>query len=228
MRRLSSLTTAVLSLLVVMAVAAAQETDTQQAEDSPTVQVLTEDALGAYLADGEGRTLYAFAAPEMGQEVGASMSEGVRESAVSCTGECLNAWPAFTAGEGDGDVVAGEGVDEELLYTATVDGRTQVIYNGWPLYYFSQDEQARQVGGQGIESFGGEWLILDADGQLIEPQAGDPEGEGGQEGAAEGDGAQDGDMDGDAPDDDAMDGDGAQDDAQQDGTSDGGTTDDSN
>jgi predicted lipoprotein with Yx(FWY)xxD motif len=157
MKRALSLALATLIALLAGAVLGQQE--------EAQATVMESGQLGPYLADGEGRTLYLFVNEELEGQDPARMTEGVREAAVSCTGECLEAWPAFTS-EGEVEVQAGE-LDPELLYTAEFDGRMHVVYNGWPLFYFARDEQAGQINGQGIESFGGEWYVLNPQGQIV-------------------------------------------------------------
>jgi predicted lipoprotein with Yx(FWY)xxD motif len=137
----------------------------QDAADQPDLQVMQSERFREYLADSEGRALYIFAASDVAAEDMQPMTDGVRETAVSCTEACLEAWPAFTA---DGDVQAPEGVDGELLYTASFDDRTHVVFNGWPLFYFAQDDEPGDTNGHGIESFGGVWYLIGPDGQYLE------------------------------------------------------------
>jgi predicted lipoprotein with Yx(FWY)xxD motif len=151
----------------------------QEGAGQATVKVSQSDQYGAYLTDGDGRTLYLFLNEEMAKQGSEQMTKGVRKAAVSCTGDCLAAWPAFTA---KGDVQAAEGVNADLLYTAEFDGRTHVVYNGWPLFYFVRDKQPGQINGQGIESFGGEWYIVGPEGHKVEGEeqaaGGEQDGEG--------------------------------------------------
>lgn len=163
------------SLALLWAVVAFAQEETS---DKGVVQVMQSDQYGAYLTDAEGRTLYLFVSlnAEEGQ-ASEQMTEGVREEAASCSVECQGAWPPFTAGENE-NMQVDEGVVEDLLYTADVNGQTQVVYNGWPLYYFAQDEKPGDTNGQGIEGFGGEWYLVSPEGQPIE-------GEGEAAGSAE-------------------------------------------
>jgi predicted lipoprotein with Yx(FWY)xxD motif len=130
-----------------------------------TVQVMESPDHGPYLTDGDGRALYMFVDDPTAAEPGAeTMSEGVRDNAVSCVDACLEAWPAFFEGT---DIRAGEEVNEELLYVTQFDDRTQVVYNGWPLFYFVRDEQPGDTNGHGVESFGGYWLLVAPDGSAV-------------------------------------------------------------
>ena len=41
-----------------------------------------------------------------------------------------------------------------------------MTYNGWPLYYYAH-ERAGQVLCQDVEGFGGTWLVVGPNGQLV-------------------------------------------------------------
>lgn len=63
---------------------------------------------------------------------------GEQEAQISCTSEeCLDAWPLVTT---QGEPLAGEGANGDMLGTPRQEGRTVVTYNGWQLYYFARDE----------------------------------------------------------------------------------------
>jgi predicted lipoprotein with Yx(FWY)xxD motif len=63
---------------------------------------------------------------------------------------------------------AGPGVDASKLSTTTrPDGSKQVVYNGWPLYYYDQDKAPGDMKGQAVTSFGAPWYVINA-------QTGDP------------------------------------------------------
>lgn len=108
--------------------------------------------LGQILVDGNGRTLYLFAADK---------------SAMStCYGDCASVWPPLRTG---GSPVAGSGINQSLLSTTTRnDGSSEVVYNGHPLYYFVSDRQAGDTTGQAISSFGANWYVLSAAGTKVD------------------------------------------------------------
>ena len=165
MKRLPVLLTGVWGLL---ALVACSPGNISEPPPAAIVEVAQSEQFGSYLTDAGGGTLYLFVNPTAEGQDPERMTEGVRAAAAPCAGQCLQTWPPFTA---EGQVQAGEGVDTELLYTATVDGRSQVIYNGWTLYYYVGDTQPGQINGQGIASFGGEWFILSPAGHKIEMPA---------------------------------------------------------
>jgi len=108
-------------------------------------------ALGTYLVDGTGRTLYLFK-----RDTG---------SASTCSGACAQAWPRLTS---TGAPRAGAGVNASLLSTTKrADGTTEVDYAGHPLYLYAGDSAAGQTNGQGLTQFGAAWYVLDPAGQGI-------------------------------------------------------------
>lgn len=119
------------------------------------------DEYGRYLADAEGRALYLFTADTRG--------EGATKAVSDCYDSCAGAWPPFTA---DGEVMLGQDLQEDLLgQTQRRDGKMQVTYAGWPLYYFVKDAGTGEVNGQDIHSFGGEWYLVSPDGSKNEQKA---------------------------------------------------------
>ena len=126
------------------------------AQEPATVQVAESEEYGQYLTDAEGRALYLFTAD--------TQAQGDAAAQVSCSGECLDRWPPLYT---DGAPEAGEEVDESLLSTIDFNGQMMVTYNGWPLYYFFQDEGAGETTGQDIQSFGGEWYLVSPDGDAV-------------------------------------------------------------
>lgn len=130
-------------------------------EEEPSgaeVAVAEDNALGEYLADEDGLSLYLFVDEE-------------GNPAPCTTDDCLAAWPPFTT---EGDPVAGEGIDASLLSTTEgPNGTTQVVYNGWPLWYFVNDGGPGDVNGHGIVSFGGTWLLVSPAGEAIDVPGGE-------------------------------------------------------
>lgn len=131
--RLAPLAAIVLSLLFVTALRPVR------AQDSTTVQVGQNDALGAILTDANGMTLYVF----------------MRDTpdVSNCNGGCAGTWPAFQPPEGD--LTEPDGVTGILGVITRQDGTMQVTYNDMPLYHFSGDMNPGDTNGQGI---GGVWF----------------------------------------------------------------------
>jgi predicted lipoprotein with Yx(FWY)xxD motif len=98
-------------------------------------------ALGSFLVDGKGMTLYRFTKDEMNKS--------------NCTGGCLTSWPPLLS---DGAPSAGKGVDAGKLGTIpTADGKKQVTYDGSPLYYFANDKNPGDTTRQNVGSV---WFVV--------------------------------------------------------------------
>jgi len=106
---------------------------------------------GKILVDGKGRAVYAF-------------SKDVYGKPSKCTGPCASVWQAKITESPK----LGGGADEGLVAIFTrADGKEQILYNGWLLYYFQGDTDTGPAGGQGKSAFGGNWNVLDADGNPV-------------------------------------------------------------
>src|SRR5262249_51465980 len=76
------------------------------------------------------------------------------KSSAKCTGACAASWPPLLVAAGK-KPVAGKGLTASKLgMLKRTDGKTQVTYGGYPLYFFAGDKKAGDVNGQGLE---GEW-----------------------------------------------------------------------
>jgi len=96
-------------------------------------------SLGNVLTDQKGRTLYFFTKDVNGTS--------------ACTSGCLDVWPIFT--------VAAPKLDTGLVATdfgsiTRADGKSQVTFKGWPLYYYASDAAAGDVKGENV---GGVWFV---------------------------------------------------------------------
>jgi predicted lipoprotein with Yx(FWY)xxD motif len=106
---------------------------------------------GPILFDGRDRVLYGFTRDKRGGK-------------STCYGACAAAWPVYFA---KAKVTAMRGVKQSLIGTVRRrDGRRQVTYNGWPLYYYAH-EGPREVKCQNVNEFGGLWLVVKANGRLV-------------------------------------------------------------
>lgn len=122
------------------------QAQTEQSEQVPadSLQLLENEKAGEYLADPQGRALYYFKKDEAGKS--------------NCSGDCLANWPAFT----QEDFAVPEGFDKEDFDTITREdkGVKQVTYKGFPLYYFTKDQQEGDVNGQGVKDV---WFIVNSE-----------------------------------------------------------------
>jgi predicted lipoprotein with Yx(FWY)xxD motif len=112
---------------------------------------LATGALGTFLTDGTGKTLYMFTPDE-------------DQAAPTCNDQCADNWPALTAAAAT-DVTVGAGLDQSKIKVVDrADGTKQVVYGEYPLYYFAKDSAAGQTNGQGV---GSKWYVVNGDGEPI-------------------------------------------------------------
>jgi predicted lipoprotein with Yx(FWY)xxD motif len=116
----------------------------------PTVRVATTH-LGKILVDSRGRTLYLF-----------TKDSGTRSA---CSGACATAWPPLRA---SGRPTVGSGAKASLVRTTA---RSQVTYNGHPLYTFVKDTKSGDTNGEGLTAFGGHWFAVSPAGKQVSSPA---------------------------------------------------------
>ncbi|HXX54603.1 MAG TPA: hypothetical protein VEI81_00735 [Methanoregula sp.] len=115
-------------------------------EPEYTVMVASMPALGTYLTDTSGKTLYYFSKDSTGTS--------------DCTGACLANWPAFYASS----VVAPSLLNASDFGTVTrADGTMQSSYRGRPLYYFGGDSGPGTAKGEGVIN---SWAVANISGTL--------------------------------------------------------------
>ena len=115
------------------------------------------DKHGSYLTDATGRAVYLFTADKQGT--------GEAKAVSNCHDACAQAWPPLTTA---GEPQAGTQAQASLLGTIErKDGKMQVTYNGWPLYYFTKDQPQGQPTGHDVHGFGGEWYLLRPQGTKV-------------------------------------------------------------
>jgi predicted lipoprotein with Yx(FWY)xxD motif len=107
---------------------------------------------GRILVDSRGHTLYLF-------------TRDRARNRSRCYGACADAWPPlYTRGKPR----AGSGADASRLGTTRRrNGRTQVTYNGHPLYYYIGEDEPGEILCQNVDEFGGLWLVVSPPGNAI-------------------------------------------------------------
>lgn len=109
-------------------------------------------SLGTFLVDGKGRTLYLF--------------QKDKKNVSKCGTQCVAVWPAALAPNG---VVAKGSAKQSLLgRIKRSDGTWQITYAGHPLYRYSADTKVGQIRGQGVNSFGANWYVVQPSGTKID------------------------------------------------------------
>lgn len=120
------------------------------AQESVTSLGVADSEFGQHLVDQDGRAVYLYLIDVPG-------------SASSSTNDTM--WPPLLVASGEDLPTVSAELQADLVgVTTRADGTFQVTYNGWPLYYFADDLEAGQVGGHGL---GGNWFLLDAQGEGI-------------------------------------------------------------
>jgi predicted lipoprotein with Yx(FWY)xxD motif len=111
---------------------------------------------GTILVNGNGQTLYMLTSEKGGK--------------ITCTDDngCTKIWPDTELPKGVTSATAGSGIQPSLLGTVkSSDGALYVTYHGWPLYTYAGDGGPGQAQGEGINSFGGTWYVLNASGNPV-------------------------------------------------------------
>jgi predicted lipoprotein with Yx(FWY)xxD motif len=143
------------SVAALLAVLAATATALASSSTTTPVKTRKTAALGTFLVDGKGRTLYLFDKDDHGKSV--------------CSRACAVNWPPYLTAK---KPTAGRGVKKALLGTTRrSDGKLQVTYNHHPLYRFKLDTRAGLAKGESIHAFGGEWNVVSPRGAKIEPRS---------------------------------------------------------
>jgi predicted lipoprotein with Yx(FWY)xxD motif len=145
------------------ATAATSSTLPKTASGQAATVGLSNTAIGQILVNSRGLTVYLFKA-----------DQGTKSA---CTGACAAAWPPLLA---TSTPTAGSGINGSLLGTTTrPEGKTQVTYNGHPLYLFAQDLKAGETNGQGVSAFGASWFALNSAGNQVSAQSSSSSASGG-------------------------------------------------
>ncbi|MEV5834407.1 hypothetical protein [Nocardia sp. NPDC052112] len=108
------------------------------------LRVTSNPAVGQYVSDGSGRSLYRFD------------KDTANPSVSNCSGQCAVTWPPLTVSRDQALYAAG--VDPQLVgFIERADGSCQITIGGWPVYYFSKDTKPGDLLGQGV---GGTWFAV--------------------------------------------------------------------
>ena len=138
--------TASLLLIILLLVSACS--DDSDNGPSARISLASSTALGNYLTDGDGNTLYYFSTDATGSN--------------TCTGGCATIWPIFFEDNLTADML-GEGLSIDDFGTTTSAAGQQTTYKGWPLYYYAPSgtrEAPNQTTGEAV---GGVWFVAKPD-----------------------------------------------------------------
>ncbi|CAN7341145.1 hypothetical protein LJR153_001976 [Paenibacillus sp. LjRoot153] len=105
-----------------------------------SLQLKKNDTLGSYLADSKGMTLYYFT-----KDAG---------DLNSCVDACLAKWPVYF----DDKLMVPAGFHAaDFSVFMRKDGKQQVMYKGWPLYYYAMDQAAGDTKGDAVGKL---WYVI--------------------------------------------------------------------
>lgn len=123
-------------------------------EKNPGVFISENTSLGDILVDQDGMTLYFFTKDVSGESL--------------CEDGCLDSWPVFYS---DNLEIDGQLDQNDFKAIVRNDGKSQITYKGWPLYYFINDSKAGDMNGEGVKDI---WFVakenytvMFANGQLV-------------------------------------------------------------
>ena len=117
-------------------------TVTSAASSAPSVGIAYKSGVGFYLVNGSGMTLYY------------RTTDNNSNGTSTCTGTCVQNWPIFYTK----NLTLPSGLNATSFKVVTrADGKQQLTYDGWPLYFFAGDHKPGDVNGQGIQ---GIWFAL--------------------------------------------------------------------
>lgn len=137
-----------LALVTGVGSSAAAESDAQ----ARATLIARDSRYGKVIWDGRGYALYAFTRDRRG-------------GPSRCYGACAKAWPVYYS---KGALRAGAGIKRSLIGTVRRrDGRRQITYNGWPLYYYEHENRPGLILCQNVDEFGGLWLVVRPTGKLV-------------------------------------------------------------
>jgi len=118
------------------------------AKPGETIKIAKNNALGLFLVDRTGKTLYYFAKDTQGTS--------------ACTGACIAKWPAFSAGSISVPSVLDP---SEFSSLSRTDGMNQTTFMGRPLYYFANDTKPGDTNGEGFNNL---WHVANISGKMPE------------------------------------------------------------
>ncbi|MCZ8511307.1 plastocyanin/azurin family copper-binding protein [Paenibacillus filicis] len=107
---------------------------------STSLKIGYDAALGAYLTDDAGKTLYMY-------------TKDMTDMSV-CVDKCVANWPLYSP---DSLLIPAELSAADFKTISRDDGKKQLTYKGMPLYYFVKDTKAGDISGQGVNNV---WYIV--------------------------------------------------------------------
>lgn len=142
--RAGALAGAVALVAPLTAAAAGAATPAARHTAKPTLEVHAVKTYGRVLATSTGRSLYVLSTEAHGKLV--------------CSGVCLKIWPPLLVPASVKHLSLGPGVLGKIGFIHRSATKSQVTFNGYPLYTFTGDKKPGQTSGEGIVK-GGTWTL---------------------------------------------------------------------
>ena len=129
-------------------ISCSSDDDNTTVEPIANVVRLADDAThGSIITDAGGMTLYFF-------------SKDAKQTS-ECLDGCLDVWPIFY----DANITVDDGLSVSDFATITrTDGTKQTTYQGWPLYYFTNDAAEGDTNGDNVNNV---WFVAKPDYSLM-------------------------------------------------------------
>lgn len=108
--------------------------------------ILDKEGVGNYLTDEKGMALYYFTVDKRGTATTSPQS--------NCNGQCLVQWPVFYT---ENLVIPSTMNKADFTTIVRADNSKQLIYKGWPLYYYYLDTKSGDILGDKV---GGVWFLV--------------------------------------------------------------------
>ena len=108
-------------------------------------------SVGTVLVDSGGKVIYTFSTDTVGQS--------------SCVGSCVTYWPPVPAPSATPAPVSG--ITATLGSIKRADGTLQLTVNGLPVYTYAADSGPGVASGQGLNSSGGIWSVVNTAGAPV-------------------------------------------------------------
>jgi predicted lipoprotein with Yx(FWY)xxD motif len=138
-------------MLVFVGLAACTQTDhVEKPKPAGSAALATGDsAVGRILTDRAGRTVYRFDQDTKGA------------SASACTGACMKEWTPVHA---SGHLAVAGASSVRVATTRGGDGKPQLTVDGWPVYYYDDDEAPGDIHGQAAHDV---WWVISSAGKKV-------------------------------------------------------------
>lgn len=122
-------------------------------DNTVLLTIKNSDKYGRYIADNQGRSLYL------------SMADSAIDTST-CTDQCAKVWPPLTSSR---IPEISDNLQSDLVGSLRrANGKMQVTYGGWPLYYYINDENPGDTKGQDVIGSGVKWYLISPEGNKVE------------------------------------------------------------